>query len=101
MTPLSTIPGGAHVPPLRPPDLHTPTTGVEVRMVERQLETSNKALATPLVASELSPKSPPVTSERVLPPSDCPGVRLQQFYHRWSKAPRATLNILRGGFHWK
>ncbi|KAK3893775.1 hypothetical protein Pcinc_002432 [Petrolisthes cinctipes] len=56
MAPLNTIPGGALMPLPRPPDLHTPTTGVEVRMMERQLETSNKALATPLVASKLSPK---------------------------------------------
>ncbi|KAK3864315.1 hypothetical protein Pcinc_029992 [Petrolisthes cinctipes] len=53
MAPLSSIPEGTLMPPPRPPDLHTPTTGVEVRMVERQLETSNKALATPRVASEL------------------------------------------------
>ncbi|KAK3894537.1 hypothetical protein Pcinc_001693 [Petrolisthes cinctipes] len=80
MAPLSSIPEGTLMPPPRPPDLHTPTTGVEVRMVERQLKTSNKALATPRVTSELSPKSPPATSERVLPPS---------------------LKMLRRGFHWK
>ncbi|KAK3884881.1 hypothetical protein Pcinc_010855 [Petrolisthes cinctipes] len=101
MAPLSSIPEGILMPPPRPPDLHTPTTGVEVRMVERQLETSNKALATPRIASELCPKSPPATSERVLPPSDCPGACLQRFSHRWSKAPRATLKMLRRDFHWK
>ncbi|KAK3885971.1 hypothetical protein Pcinc_009855 [Petrolisthes cinctipes] len=59
MAPHSTDPGGALMPPPRPPDLHTPTTGVKVRTAERQLETSNKVLATPLVASELSQKKPP------------------------------------------
>ncbi|KAK3869855.1 hypothetical protein Pcinc_024859 [Petrolisthes cinctipes] len=29
MAPHSTDPGGAHMPPPRPPDLHTPTTGVK------------------------------------------------------------------------
>ncbi|KAK3890520.1 hypothetical protein Pcinc_005537 [Petrolisthes cinctipes] len=91
----------ARMPPPRPPDLHTPTTGVKVCMVERQLETSNKVLATPLVTSELSPPKKTVTSERVLPPSDYPGTLLQQFSHRWSKAPCATLKMLRRGFHWK
>ncbi|KAK3889754.1 hypothetical protein Pcinc_006318 [Petrolisthes cinctipes] len=94
MVPHSKDPGGAHMPPPRPSDLHTPTTGAKVCTAERQLAISNKALATQLVALELSPTSPLVTSERVLHPSDCLGARLQQFSHRWSKAPRVTLKMV-------
>ncbi|KAK3888425.1 hypothetical protein Pcinc_007553 [Petrolisthes cinctipes] len=86
MAPLSSIPEGTLMPPPRPPDLHTPTTGVEVRMVERQLETSNKALATPSITSELSPKSPPATSERVrrhpAPLSKCYGNQCHRLFRR-------------------